>query len=174
MSARIPSDRAGAQGDAPARKRRDPAHDVAHSSPHEAADNAIAARLDEAVSYHKDLLFGPFFDMLAASDDLPAEMARIVRSLQVFFNKWTVEVILALSQAQATRFGQLRDQLAGISGRTLSQRLKELEDQGLVERRVHDERPVRIDYALTERGVDVAILAMPLVLYLRGAHRADA
>lgn len=96
-------------------------------------------------------------------------MRRIVESLQVFFNKWTVEVIVALWQADELRFNELKDQLAGISGRTLSQRLKELEERGLVDRTVHHERPVRIEYALTTKGQDVAKLALPLVLYLAGS-----
>ena len=131
----------------------------------------VDARLREIAKLHKRELFEPFLAALGTEPDIPGEIAKIVASLQVFFNKWTVEVILVLSQARALRFNEMRDQLAGISGRTLSQRLKELEEQGLVERTVHDERPVRIEYALTRRGLDVAYLALPLVLYLRHVNR---
>ena len=134
-------------------------------------DAALEARLKEIARHHRTQLFEPFMASLAASPDLQEEIARIVESLQVFFNKWTVEVILVLSQAPTLRFNEMRDQLAGISGRTLSQRLKELEDQGLVARTVHDERPVRIEYSLTRKGLDVAYLALPLVLYLRAQSR---
>lgn len=131
------------------------------------SSRVVDERLRAIARQHKTQLFEPFLASLAASPDLREELARIVESLQVFFNKWTVEVILVLSQAPTLRFNEIRDQLAGISGRTLSQRLKELEEQGLVARTVHDERPVRIEYSLTRKGLDVAYLALPLVLYLR-------
>lgn len=127
-------------------------------------------RLRGVAERHKRELFEPFLASLAAAPSLQDEMQRIVGSLQVFFNKWTVELILVLSQARALRFNEIREQLPGISGRTLSQRLKDLEEQGLVARRLYDERPVRIEYALTRKGMDVAYLALPLVLYLREAH----
>lgn len=131
----------------------------------------VESRLREIAKLHKRQLFEPFVASLAEAPDLQAEIGEIVESLQVFFNKWTVELILVLSQAPTLRFNEMREQLAGISGRTLSQRLKDLEAQGLVARTLHDERPVRIEYSLTRRGLDVAYLALPLVLYLRNAHR---
>lgn len=135
------------------------------------ASEVVDARLREIVQHHKRELFEPFLASLESVPSIQDEVSKIVESLQVFFNKWTVEVIVVLSQARALRFNEMREQLAGISGRTLSQRLKDLEEQGLVERTVHDERPVRIEYALTKRGQDVAYLALPLVLYLRNARR---
>lgn len=123
--------------------------------------------LASIVQLHKKELFEPFIASLHSTEDVQAEVRAIVDSLRVFFNKWTVEVIVVLSQARSLRFNEIKEQLAGISGRTLSQRLKELEEQGLVARTVHDERPVRIEYALTRKGLDVAYLALPLVLYLR-------
>jgi len=138
------------------------------------ADTALEARLREVARYHKKELFEPFVASMPDLASLQAEMTRIVGSLQVFFNKWTVELIVVLAQSRAHRFNELREQLPGISGRTLSQRLKDLEEQGLVERTVHDERPVRIEYALTKKGMDVAYLALPLVLYLAGSRAASS
>lgn len=134
---------------------------------------SIEARLRAVARHHKSELFEPFLESLSEAPSLQDEMLRIVESLQVFFNKWTVELIVVLAQARVMRFNEIRDQLSGISGRTLSQRLKDLEEQGLVARTVHDERPVRIEYALTKRGMDVAYLALPLVLYLASSRRAS-
>ena|SRR5438552_1448427 len=94
------------------------------------------------------------------------QMDEIVAKLRVFFNKWTVEIIMVLGQRDAVRFNELKSALTSISGRTLSQRLRDLEGQGLVRRTVFDEMPVRVEYALTTRGAQVAKLALPLVLYL--------
>lgn len=135
-----------------------------------AADTGLDARLKAVAQHHKKELFVPFLESLGEEADLQAEMQRIVQSLQVFFNKWTVELIVTLSRARSLRFNEMREALPGISGRTLSQRLKELEEQGLVSRTLYDERPVRIEYSLTKKGMDVAYLSLPLVLYLRQAH----
>lgn len=132
-------------------------------------EEVVEARLRDIVRQHRTQLFEPFRESLAASPNLEDELSRIVDKLQVFFNKWTVEVIIVLSQAPTLRFNEIRERLSGISSRTLSQRLKELEDQGLVARKVYDERPVRIEYSLTRKGLDVAYLSLPLVLYLRSA-----
>jgi DNA-binding HxlR family transcriptional regulator len=111
-------------------------------------------------------LFEPWRAMLEASPDMQPQIDEIVAQLQVFFNKWTVEVLVVLGQRETVRFNELKASLRGISGRTLSQRLRELEAQGLVKRVVHDEMPVRVEYSLTRKGTDVATLALPLVLYL--------
>lgn len=131
----------------------------------------VDARLKAIAQHHRRELFQPYLGSLGEEPDLQAEMLQVVQSLQVFFNKWTVEVIVTLSLARSHRFNELKDALGGISGRTLSQRLKELEDQGLVARTLYDERPVRIEYSLTKKGMDVAYLSLPLVLYLRSAHK---
>jgi len=53
------------------------------------------------------------------------------------------------------RFSDMSSYVPGLSDRLLSQRLQELEDKGVVERRVYDERPVRVRYVLSEKGRDL-------------------
>ena len=50
------------------------------------------------------------------------------------------------------RFGELRRSLAGVSPRTLAQRLKELEDTGILKRTIYAEVPPRTEYTLTDKG----------------------
>lgn len=114
----------------------------------------------------RERLMEPWKERLAASASLQREMDHVVQNLQVFFNKWTVEIIIVLGQHGTLRFSQLKDVLPGISGRTLTQRVRDLEEQGLVHRKMYDEMPVRVEYSLTKKGLDVAALALPLVLYL--------
>ena len=52
-------------------------------------------------------------------------------------------------------FSEIRHLVPDISDRLLSERLKELESRGIVERRVHESSPVRVEYELTERGRDL-------------------
>jgi DNA-binding HxlR family transcriptional regulator len=65
--------------------------------------------------------------------------------------KWTLLIIRDLVQGRS-RFSELERSLDGISPRTLSLRLRELEEQGIVERRTYPEVPPRVDYALTDKG----------------------
>jgi DNA-binding HxlR family transcriptional regulator len=54
--------------------------------------------------------------------------------------------------AEPRRFSDISNYVEGLSDRLLSQRLQELEESGLVERRVYDTKPVLVEYALTEKG----------------------
>ncbi len=75
-------------------------------------------------------------------------VARAVRSLD---GKWTLLIIRDLLGG-TRRFGELRSSLAGISSKTLTDRLRELSDDGLVTRTMYAEIPPRVEYALTDRG----------------------
>lgn len=126
----------------------------------------VDAALARYVKTSRAELFDPWRAMMAASDDLPRDTAAIVELLQVFFNKWVVELLVVLGQGETRRFNELKKTLPGISGRTLAARLRDLEAQGFVKRALFDEMPVRVEYSLTTRGMEVATLALPLVLYL--------
>ena len=65
--------------------------------------------------------------------------------------KWTLLVVRDLA-AGRSRFCELERSLAGISPRTLSLRLRALEEHGIVERHTYPEVPPRVEYALTEKG----------------------
>ena len=65
--------------------------------------------------------------------------------------KWTALLVHDLSEGPR-RFSQLEHSCAGISPRTLSERLRVLEDEGIVERRRYPESPPRVEYELTDKG----------------------
>ncbi|GBD12844.1 HTH-type transcriptional regulator YodB [bacterium HR24] len=73
------------------------------------------------------------------------------RAVAIIAKPWTPIVIRALLSGPR-RFSQIREYVGHISDRVLSQRLKELEREGIVERRVIPSSPVRVEYALTEKG----------------------
>ena len=74
------------------------------------------------------------------------------RAAAMLGRRWNPQIILVLLGGP-NRFGELRDQIPGISDTLLSQRLKQLEVDGIVRRTVRDGRPVLIEYALTEAGL---------------------
>ncbi len=73
------------------------------------------------------------------------------RAVELIGRRWTGVVLLALLDG-STRFCELRDAVPDISDRMLSERLKELEADGIVERVVIPETPVRVEYRPTEKG----------------------
>lgn len=73
------------------------------------------------------------------------------RAVDIIGRRWAGAVVRAML-AGASRFSDIRSAIPGITDRVLSHRLKDLEADGIVDRRVFDERPVRIEYNLTERG----------------------
>ncbi|OLN22419.1 transcriptional regulator [Domibacillus antri] len=79
---------------------------------------------------------------------------RFEKAVAILSQRWTALVIYQLLSGPQ-RFCSMTDTL-GISGRVLSERLKELENQGIVKRNVIPETPVRIEYSLTEKGVSFA------------------
>jgi DNA-binding HxlR family transcriptional regulator len=73
------------------------------------------------------------------------------RALDILGKRWTVLILFALSEGTA-RFSELADRLQVVGDRMLSERLKELEAEGLLERRVYAEVPARVEYRLTPKG----------------------
>jgi DNA-binding HxlR family transcriptional regulator len=79
------------------------------------------------------------------------ETCPVCMTAQIVCGKWTLLLIRDLA-AGCSRFCELERSLAGISPRTLSLRLRALEEQGIVERHTFPEVPPRVEYALTEKG----------------------
>src|SRR5881227_167890 len=75
----------------------------------------------------------------------------VCRTAGIVCGKWTILVIRDLADG-CSRFCELERSLAGISPRTLSLRLRALEEEGIVERKTFPEVPPRVEYALTEKG----------------------
>ncbi|MDP9399698.1 MAG: helix-turn-helix transcriptional regulator [Actinomycetota bacterium] len=75
----------------------------------------------------------------------------VCRTADVVCGKWTLLLVRELAEGRS-RFCELERSLQGISPRTLSLRLRALEDEGIVERAAHPEVPPRVEYGLTEKG----------------------
>jgi DNA-binding HxlR family transcriptional regulator len=75
----------------------------------------------------------------------------VLATARIVSGKWTLLILRDLAEGPR-RFGELERSLAGISPRTLSHRLRALEDESILERRVYAEVPPRVDYRLTAKG----------------------
>ena len=83
--------------------------------------------------------------------DRPACCSLYHRAVELVGKRWTGAILLVLLDGPA-HFSEIRALVPDISDRLLSERLKELESEGIVERRVLDGSPVRVEYAMTDKG----------------------
>ena len=85
---------------------------------------------------------------------LPEELCPVCATADLVCAKWTILVIRDLAGG-CSRFCELERSLAGISPRTLSLRLRALEEHGIVDRRTYPEVPPRVEYELTRLGASM-------------------
>jgi DNA-binding HxlR family transcriptional regulator len=83
---------------------------------------------------------------MASNDSCP-----VCRTAEIVCGKWTLLIIRDLADGRS-RFCELERSLKGISPRTLSLRLRALEEEAIVARHTFPEVPPRVEYALTEKG----------------------
>src|SRR6185369_15530571 len=76
---------------------------------------------------------------------------RFHRAIELIGRRWTGAIVFVLLRSRC-RFATLRAAIPDITDRMLSERLQELEQEGIVERTVVPETPVRVEYALTKKG----------------------
>lgn len=84
------------------------------------------------------------------------------RVLDAVGGKWKILLLVALSQSEELRYGELSKLVFGITNTMLASSLKELEADGLVERHQYDEMPVRVEYRLTPRARTLIPILMEL------------
>ncbi|MCZ8515729.1 helix-turn-helix domain-containing protein [Paenibacillus filicis] len=82
----------------------------------------------------------------------PGEICPIEKTIDVIGTKWTFLILRDLLIDGTLRFSDLLKSMEGISPKTLSLRLKQLEEQGLIERMVYPEVPPRVEYTITDKG----------------------
>ena len=95
---------------------------------------------------------------IPSSADLPAVPCcpQYHEAIELIGRRWTGAIIAVLLMREPLRFSDIAACVPDISDRLLSERVKELEQRGLVERRVDPGPPVRVRYALTPMGRDLA------------------
>jgi DNA-binding HxlR family transcriptional regulator len=75
-------------------------------------------------------------------------------AFELLGKRWTGLIIRSLINGPK-RFSDMQDIIPNLSARMLTERFKELEEHGIVKRTVYPEMPVRIEYALTDKGLDL-------------------
>ncbi|TNJ60316.1 helix-turn-helix transcriptional regulator [Paenibacillus hemerocallicola] len=99
---------------------------------------------------------------ITLSKGTPGTECAIAKSLDTISNKWTFLIVRDLLLDGTVRFGELQRSLDGISAKTLTLRLRELEEKGIVSRQVYPEIPPRVEYSLTDKGKQLEPLFIEL------------
>ena len=86
---------------------------------------------------------------------------------------WTLPVIHALGLKEPARFNELKSRIQGISATSLAERLNELDQRKIIERKVYPETPPRVEYALTKKGIELHALLGDLAEWVKKWDKQD-
>ncbi|SFA80170.1 transcriptional regulator, HxlR family [Amycolatopsis marina] len=103
---------------------------------------------------------------ITSSDvDLIRTGCPIAPVVDIVFSRWTTPILWQLNAHGRQRFNDLRDLVDGITAKVLTQRLRQLERDGLVSRTMHAEIPPRVEYEITDLGRSLAPVFAALVTW---------
>lgn len=97
------------------------------------------------------------------ADGLPACLCPVSDVLDLLSKKYAIQIVCAVGVLEPVRYRRLADQLGDVSSSTLSTRLEELVDAGILAREQYDEIPPRVEYQLTDDGQELAERLEPVV-----------
>jgi len=86
---------------------------------------------------------------------------------------WTLPVIHALGLKEPARFNELKRRIQGISATSLAERLNELDERKIIERKVYPETPPRVEYSLTKKGIELQALLGDLAEWVKKWDKQD-
>ncbi|MCW4008112.1 MAG: helix-turn-helix transcriptional regulator [Candidatus Bathyarchaeota archaeon] len=124
----------------------------------------VEARLEQTLKGIEDTLNQILEKQKMSPQELKEELKSLEESFTVLFQKWNLEILYTLFFKTAVSFSEFKKTL-GINSRTLSDKLKLLKAYGYIDRAVEAGPPLRVEYALTEKGRNTVLLALPLLYY---------
>lgn len=129
----------------------------------------IEARLEQTLKGIEDTLAKIIEKQELNPQALQEELKSLEESFNLLFQKWSLEILYTLFLKGAIGFGELKKVL-GVNSRTLSDKLKMLTSHGYIQRSVDNGPPLRVEYALTVKGKNTVLLALPLLYYSSSAE----
>ena len=103
----------------------------------------------------------------------------VTATMRVIGGKWKAILINAIYQTSPARFGELKRAVTGITQSMLTSQLRELEDDGIINRKVYAEVPPKVEYTLTEFGLTLSPIIQSMAEWglkykLNKAQKKDA
>lgn len=108
-------------------------------------------------------------EVVSAQEQPPGVCPHFHAAIELIGKRWTGAIVCALTE-RPLRFGELAKAVPGLSDRLLSQRLRELEDEGVVERLVEPGAPVHVTYSLSGKGAELRPAIAELRAWARRWH----
>ena len=96
-------------------------------------------------------------------NSIAGEGCGLKKVINIVGGKWKIMILCVIDNNEVVRYGEIRRTVQGITNTMLANSLKELEADGLVERKMYDEMPVRVEYNLTDRAKSL----IPILLELK-------
>jgi DNA-binding HxlR family transcriptional regulator len=94
--------------------------------------------------------------------------------LEIFGGKWKSRIICLLAEKEVLRYSSLRKEMTNITDAVLAATLKELTEDGIVQRRQFDEIPPRVEYCLSDKGKSVVPILQSICRWSGSYHREDS
>ena len=96
-------------------------------------------------------------------NSIAGEGCGLKKVINIVGGKWKIMILCVIDNNEVVRYGEIRRTVHGITNTMLANSLKELEADGLVERKMYDEMPVRVEYNLTDKAKSL----IPILLQLK-------
>lgn len=93
--------------------------------------------------------------------------------MDLLSSKYAIQVICVVGALQPVRYGEIETAFGEVSSSTLSTRLSELTESGLLEREQHDTIPPRVEYSLTADGEDLCEFLEPLLQWVENRDASE-
>ena len=95
-------------------------------------------------------------------ENIAGKDCSLKKVIDIVGGKWKIMILCVIDYMEVVRYGELNRAIHGITNTMLANSLKELEADGLVERKQYDEMPVRVEYNLTDKAKSLIPILMEL------------
>jgi len=124
----------------------------------------VEARIEHTLKGIEDTLQQIIENQEVSLKDLKEDIRSLEESFNLLSQKWNLEILYTLFLKSTAGFSGLK-KILGVNSRTLSDKLKSLKEHGYINRMVETGPPLRVEYALTMKGKNIVLLALPLLYY---------
>ena len=107
-------------------------------------------------------------------DSIPECGKAIAYTLSIVGGKWKWVILAVLFQNGIQRYGQIKREISAITHKMLSQQLKELEKESLIDRKEYPQIPPKVEYSLTEKGKTLAPILQLMAKWGKDNGRKDS
>jgi DNA-binding HxlR family transcriptional regulator len=128
----------------------------------------VEARMDQVIKGVEQTFYQIIETQKITPTELKAELDSLSETFNLLFQKWSLEILYTLLLKESSGFGEIK-RILTVNSRTLSDKLKILQSHGYITRKVTAGPPLRVEYALTGKGKNTVLLALPLLYYSSSA-----